>query len=83
MHLEARPEHSPATPVAPVPTAGALAAPGSGPAPDAAQVVVGGAADLLRSGVPLSLLLDLALPLDSRALLTAEGGSAAWLRSTA
>ena len=34
---------------------------------------------LLDAGIPLSLLLDLALPLDSRALLREEPGDAAWL----
>ncbi|MDP9406353.1 MAG: hypothetical protein M3P95_00185 [Actinomycetota bacterium] len=35
---------------------------------------------LLSAGVPLTLLLDLSLPLDSRAISAAEGGSASWLR---
>ena len=34
---------------------------------------------LLDAGIPLSLLLDLALPLDSRAVLREEPGDAAWL----
>ncbi len=35
---------------------------------------------LLAAGVPLTLLLDLCLPVDSPAIAAAEGGSAAWLR---
>ena len=42
-----------------------------------------GAGDLLAAGGPLSLLLDLAWPPDSRVLLGGEGGSAAWLRASA
>ena len=34
---------------------------------------------LLDAGIPLTLLLDLALPLDSRALLREERADAAWL----
>jgi hypothetical protein len=36
---------------------------------------------LLAAGVPLSLLLDLVLPLDSAALLRDEPGDVSWLRS--
>jgi hypothetical protein len=39
--------------------------------------------DWLAAGVPISLLLDLQIPVDSRAILTAEGGDAGWLRATA
>lgn len=35
--------------------------------------------DLLRRGVPLSLLCDLALPLDSSAVLSAEPADVSWL----
>jgi hypothetical protein len=38
--------------------------------------------DWLAAGVPVSLLLDLQIPVDSRAILTAEGGDAGWLRAT-
>ena len=34
---------------------------------------------LLSAGVPLTLLLDLGMPVDSAAIAAAEGGSAAWL----
>jgi hypothetical protein len=34
----------------------------------------------LRCGVPLTLLLDLAAPVDSAGIAAAEGGSAGWLR---
>jgi hypothetical protein len=34
---------------------------------------------LLAAGVPLTLLLDLCLPVDSSAIAAAEGGSASWL----
>jgi hypothetical protein len=39
------------------------------------------ALSLLASGVPLSLLLDLAGPVPSRAVYAAEGGDAGWLRT--
>ena len=34
---------------------------------------------LLAAGVPLTLLLDLSLPVDSTAIAKQEGGSAGWL----
>ncbi|HZG94413.1 MAG TPA: hypothetical protein VEZ46_06840 [Mycobacteriales bacterium] len=38
----------------------------------------------LAAGVPISLLLDLQIPVDSRAIMTTEGGDAGWLlRATA
>jgi hypothetical protein len=37
------------------------------------------AMDLLAAGVPLTLLLDLASPLDSREVYDREPGSADWL----
>ena len=37
--------------------------------------------DFLRQGVPLSLLCDLALPVDSTATLQAEPADASWLES--
>lgn len=36
---------------------------------------------LLAAGVPLSLLLDLALPLDSRSLLRDEPADTSWLHA--
>jgi hypothetical protein len=36
---------------------------------------------LLRAGVPLSLLLDLALPLDSSAILRDEPADTSWVRA--
>jgi hypothetical protein len=35
--------------------------------------------ELLEAGIPLSLLLDLAMPLDSAAVYETESGSADWL----
>ncbi len=37
--------------------------------------------DFLRQGVPLSLLCDLALPVDSTAMLQAEPADATWIQS--
>ena len=37
---------------------------------------------LLAAGVPVSLLMDLAIPVNSREILAAEGGDAGWLRAT-
>ena len=37
----------------------------------------------LEAGVPISLLMDLQTPVDSRAIYSAEGGNAGWLRATA
>ena len=37
--------------------------------------------DFLRQGVPLSLLCDLALPVDSSAMLQAEPADASWLEA--
>jgi hypothetical protein len=36
----------------------------------------------LAAGVPVSLLMDLAVPLNSREILSVEGGDAGWLRAT-
>ena len=38
---------------------------------------------LLAAGVPLTLLLDLSLPVDSTAIAQQEGGSASWLHGEA
>jgi hypothetical protein len=35
--------------------------------------------ELLEAGIPLTLLLDLAMPLDSAAVYETESGSADWL----
>jgi hypothetical protein len=53
---------------------GAVGAGEGGPTPGAAAGM-----RLLSAGVPLTLLLDLAMPVDSAAIAAAEGGSAAWL----
>ena len=37
---------------------------------------------LLEAGIPLTLLLDLAMPLDSRALLRDEPADTAWLHAS-
>jgi hypothetical protein len=37
--------------------------------------------DLLRAGIPLSLLCDLALPLDSRAVFTEEPADTTWVHA--
>ncbi|HVB27404.1 MAG TPA: hypothetical protein VNE21_05785 [Mycobacteriales bacterium] len=39
--------------------------------------------DLLADGVPLTLLLDLVLPLDSAGLYRAEPGDASWVHRAA
>ncbi len=38
--------------------------------------------ELLGAGVPVSLLMDLAVPVDSREIYASEGGEAGWLRAT-
>ena len=50
-----------------------------GPEPGAAPAAAG--MRLLSAGVPLTLLMDLSLPVDSAAIAADEGGSAAWLRA--
>jgi hypothetical protein len=47
--------------------------------PDPAQASEQAAFALLRAGVPLSLLLDLALPTHSRALLDGERADTSWV----
>jgi hypothetical protein len=37
---------------------------------------------LLAAGVPVSLLMDLAVPVNSQEILSTEGGDAAWLSAT-
>jgi hypothetical protein len=37
---------------------------------------------LLAAGVPVSLLMDLAVPVSSQEIFSAEGGDAGWLRAT-
>ena len=49
------------------------------PAGDGAAAGASAGMRLLSAGVPLTLLLDLGMPVDSAAIAAAEGGSAAWL----
>lgn len=37
---------------------------------------------LLGAGVPVSLLVDLAVPVSSQEILASEGGDAGWLSAT-
>lgn len=37
---------------------------------------------LLAAGIPVSLLVDLAVPVSSAEILSAEGGDAGWLGAT-
>ena len=66
----------PAAPATAPQTAGPVA--GEAPTGDEQRATTAGMR-LLSAGVPLSLLLDLSLPVDSRAISAAEGGSASWL----
>jgi hypothetical protein len=50
-----------------------------GPGGDRPSPAAAAGMRLLSAGVPLTLLLDLGMPVDSAVIAAAEGGSAAWL----
>ena len=51
----------------------------TGPGDDTQPLAAAAGMRLLSAGVPLTLLMDLGLPVDSTAIAAAEGGSATWL----